>query len=92
MCSDIPQFSVDIHNCTLKGGKENEKEKGGRTCKWTGVNLNVTKSQTGQYMTPLIIVGSKSRFNRATISAMFSPVWPSWRLLKTILNFNEVYS
>ncbi|GKV26458.1 hypothetical protein SLEP1_g35750 [Rubroshorea leprosula] len=27
----------------------------------------------GQYMTPFNIVGSKSRFNRATISALLSP-------------------
>jgi hypothetical protein len=43
------------------------------TCKWTGMNLNVTKSHTGQYITPFIIVGNKSRFNRAIISALFSP-------------------
>lgn len=43
------------------------------TCKWTGMNLNVTKSHTGQYITPFINVGNKSRFNRAIISAQFSP-------------------
>lgn len=43
------------------------------TCKWTGMNLNVIKSHTGQYMTPLNMVGSKSRFNRATISSPLSP-------------------
>lgn len=37
------------------------------------MNLKVIKSHIGQYMTPFNIVGSKSRFNRATISSPFSP-------------------
>ena len=37
------------------------------------MNLNVTKSQMGQYMAPFISVGIKSRFNRAMISEPFSP-------------------
>lgn len=57
-----------------KGGKRKRREgKETHTCKWTGVNLNVIKSHMGQYMMPLVSVGSKSRFNRATISVVFSP-------------------
>lgn len=42
------------------------------------------KSQTGQYITPLSSVGSKSLFNRAVISAPFSPV-----VNETILSYLE---
>lgn len=37
------------------------------------MNLNVTKSQSGQYIMPFTIVGTRSRLNLATISAPFSP-------------------
>ena len=43
------------------------------TCKRTRMNLNATKSHTGQYTTRFIIVGNESRFNHAIISALFSP-------------------
>lgn len=42
-------------------------------CRRTGTNLKVTKSQMGQYMRPLTNVGSRSRFNLATISSPLSP-------------------
>lgn len=37
------------------------------------MNLNVIKSHIGQYIIPLNIVGSKSRFKRAAISEPVSP-------------------
>lgn len=37
------------------------------------MNLNVMKSHMGQYMMPLSSVGTKSRFNRATICSPLSP-------------------
>lgn len=43
------------------------------TCKWTGITLYVKKSHIGQYISPLVIVGIRSRFNLAAISSPFSP-------------------
>lgn len=43
------------------------------TCKRTGTNLNVMKSQKGQYINPLLTVGNMSLFNLAIISPLVSP-------------------
>lgn len=58
--------------------QRNEKELLTRGCRRTGVNLNVTKSHMGQYTRPLINVGIKSLFSRATISVAVSPCSPAF--------------